>query len=222
MHVSRVSFCGGNTVSVDGDAAQVGRCSAHLTEACFALVILHVDAGNAFQCVADVGVGELSDLVGTDHVRQVQVVFLCVDGSCLSAESSAHLSLSQFHRFAQCEILFQRGTGFNFQFDFQGGESDVVRLDGVGAGFQSLHDESSCFVADGFDVEGVNGEQRTGEIVSVFINDASFHVASLFGGRSGGSGRSCGNGLHRFCRSVFSVGVTFVCQTGLRCESTRG
>ena len=76
LYVARIAFGRGNAVAVDGDGAEVGTRAPHLPEACLALVVLHVDAGDAFKGVTDVGVGELAYLVGRDYIRNPHVVFL--------------------------------------------------------------------------------------------------------------------------------------------------
>ena len=76
LYVARIAFGRGNAVAVDGDGAEVGTRAPYLPEARLALVVLHVDAGDAFKGVTDVGVGELAYLVGRDYIRNPHVVFL--------------------------------------------------------------------------------------------------------------------------------------------------
>ena len=51
LHVACVAFCRRNPVAVDGHRGQVGARAAHLSEARFALVVLHIDAAYALEGV---------------------------------------------------------------------------------------------------------------------------------------------------------------------------
>ena len=64
LHIAGVAFCRWQTVAVDGYRSEVGAGAAHLTEARFALVVLHVDAVDALQSITNVRIGELAHLVG--------------------------------------------------------------------------------------------------------------------------------------------------------------
>ena len=76
LYVARIAFGRGNAVAVDGDGAEVGTRAPHLPEACLALVVLHVDAGDAFKGVTDVGVGELATW-SAETTFVIPMLFFC-------------------------------------------------------------------------------------------------------------------------------------------------
>ena len=61
-----------------------------MSEAGFTLVVLHVDARDAFQCITYVGVGKLSHLIGRHYILDAEAVLLRIDGAALSLESTAY------------------------------------------------------------------------------------------------------------------------------------
>ena len=76
LYITRLALGRGDAAAVDGDGGEVGARAAHLAEAGLALVVLHVDARDALQRIADVRVGELAHLVGRHDVLVAEVVFL--------------------------------------------------------------------------------------------------------------------------------------------------
>ena len=76
LYVARIAFGRGNAVAVDGDGAEVSTRAPHLPEACLALVVLHVDAGDAFKGVTDVGVGELATW-SAETTFVIPMLFFC-------------------------------------------------------------------------------------------------------------------------------------------------
>ena len=64
LHIAGVAFSRGQAVAVHRHRGEVGAGAAHLSEARFALVVLHVYAIDALQGITYVRIGELAHLVG--------------------------------------------------------------------------------------------------------------------------------------------------------------
>ena len=90
LHVARITFGRRNAVAVDSDGTHVGRGAAYLSEAGFTLVVLYVDTRNAFQRIANVGVGKLAYLVGRHYILDAEAVLLRIDGAALSLKGAAY------------------------------------------------------------------------------------------------------------------------------------
>ena len=180
LYVARVTLGGRYAVAVDGDGAEVGAGASHLSEACLALVVLYVDARDAFQGVADVGVRELAHLVGRDDVADAHGVFLRAEGASLSGEGAAHDDFLQFDAFVQGDVAFD---GFPFgdgNGKFGGRVAYVGDFYPVGAGCEVGQGVEAVYVADGACVErfDVDGGSRQGLLG--IVDDASADGA-LFG-----------------------------------------
>ena len=180
LHVARVSLGRGDAVAVDGHGAEVGAGAAHLSEAGLALVILHVDAADALQGVADVGVGELAYLVGGHHVADAHRVLLRGQGAALALEGAAHHDLLQLDAFAQGDVAFH---GFPFgdgDGQFHRGIAHVADFYLIGADGQVGQCVESVDVADGTRVEGFDEDGGTRQGLSGFVDNAAADAA-LFG-----------------------------------------
>ena len=114
LHVAGVVLGRWQTVAVDGNRGKVGRCAAHLSETRFALVVLHVDAADALQRIADVLVGELSHLNGAYHIGDAHILFLQLHCTPLTVEGSDDLNLGKGGYIAKYEFLVKTAVG-----DFQ-------------------------------------------------------------------------------------------------------
>lgn len=64
LDVTGVAFRRREAVAVDGHGTKIGGGTANLSEAGFTLVVLYINAIDTFECVADIGIGKLADLIG--------------------------------------------------------------------------------------------------------------------------------------------------------------
>ena len=64
LHITCVAFGRREAVAVDGHGTEVGGGTADLSEASFPLVVLYINTVDTFEGIADIGIGELSDLIG--------------------------------------------------------------------------------------------------------------------------------------------------------------
>ncbi len=177
LHVARVALGRGDAVAVDGDRTEVGTCAAHLPEAGFALVILHVDAADAFQRIADVRVGELPHLVGRHHIGDAHIGLLRIDGAALPRESTSHDHLLQFDAFMQCHVLLYRLAFGDADGHLYGRVTHVAHFHLVGARFEIGKRVEAVDVADDtrmqlFDVDGCSRQNLLGSIDDTSPNAA--------------------------------------------------
>ena len=64
LDITGIAFGRREAVAVDGHGTEVGGSTADLSEAGFPLVVLYINTVDTFEGVADIGIGELSDLIG--------------------------------------------------------------------------------------------------------------------------------------------------------------
>ena len=95
LHVTDVALCRRQPRTVDSNRTELRRSATYLTETRLALVILHVYAAYTFQRVSDIRVRELAYLVGRYHIRDIDIVFLCIYRSLLPGENTG------YHHFVQ-------------------------------------------------------------------------------------------------------------------------
>ena len=172
-------FGRGYTVAVNGDGAHVGAGAAHLSEAGLALVILYVDAADALQGVADVGVGELAHLVGGNDVGDAQRVLLRGEGAALALESAAHYDFLQLDAFAQREVADDGGAFGHGDGGFDGGVTHVVHADFIRAGVQVGEGVESVDVADDARMEGFDVDRGARQGLAGIVDDAAADGALL-------------------------------------------
>ena len=104
LHVACVALCRRHSVAVDSHRGKVGRSASHLSEPGLTLVVLHVDAVDAFQGVADVRVGELAHLIGAHHIGHTHVLLLHLQGLALTVEGSVHHHFLELVALAQDDV----------------------------------------------------------------------------------------------------------------------
>ena len=107
-----------------------------MSESGFALVILHVDAVDALQCIADVGVGKLAHLVGRHHIGDAHAALLQLQGLALVGESALHLHLLQFQSFVEHDVRLVHLAVFDGDGLHHGRIAHIRHLDLVGAGLE--------------------------------------------------------------------------------------
>lgn len=184
-------FRRGNAVAVDCDRREVGRGAAHLSEAGFPLVVLHVYTINTFQGIADVGIGEFPHLVGRYHVAYAHRFLLHLQGFTLPKERARDNGLSQragrgeFHVLKQCVSVVFDGDDLRFV-------AHVRNLHLVGARLEVGKRIVAVLVAGDQRMQTFNQHccSRQGLMLSIchFSSDASRTVDFVARGRDGHSG----------------------------------
>ena len=180
LYVTCVAFGRGDAVAVDGYGAEVGARAAHLAEAGFTLVVLHVDAADALQGVADVRVGELAYLVGRHHVGNAQVALLRRKGAALAGEGAAYHDFLQLQAFVQRKVFFNRLAFGDGDGHFHGRVAYVSHFYLISARFQVGEGVETVYVARhaGMQLLDVDGSARQ-DLLGV-VHDAAAD-GSLFG-----------------------------------------
>ena len=106
LHVSIVSFSRRKTLSIECNWVQLWRNASDDDVSRFALVILHGDAWNSLQCIANVGIRETANLIWRYHIGDVGIILLLVQRLCLTFQtiSKDHYFLTFNRRFTHCEF----------------------------------------------------------------------------------------------------------------------
>ena len=163
-HLHGLDHVGGDEVELDGagfglrrgDAfpvnrhgIQLRRGTAYVGEAGFPLVVLHVDPGHALEGVADVLVGKAADLVGGDHVGDVDGRLLLRQRPCLPAHLTDDGDFGQLYAGLQLHSYLLALSVRHDEVALRGGESDVGHPQAVGSGGQVHEVEVAVPVGNG-------------------------------------------------------------------------